>query len=195
MENVICDPRDIPSGDDSSVALAAVLSRRLAEAQSLLEEEKASKQALQDELTQMRAGLAGTTNFTAQDHGGSSDGKDIPHLGSPPPAAGGAEGESERSWSGGRRRGTWERPPWKNGLYKRQPYADNHVPESFLEKLVTNGKDVKHIDAWSSQVRVNDSVRCRMMTSIAHSYRACKGCEYDRFDPPFVKDREISKHC
>lgn len=31
-------------------------------------------------------------------------------------------------------------PQWTNALYRRQPYADNYVPSSFLEKLVTNGE-------------------------------------------------------
>lgn len=30
--------------------------------------------------------------------------------------------------------------PWENILYKRQRYPDNFVPDTFLEKLVTNGK-------------------------------------------------------
>lgn len=51
-----------------------------------------------------------------------------------PQSAAGIRGRSEEA-AGGQR---GERPPWKNGLYKRQPYADNYVPESFLEKLVTN---------------------------------------------------------
>jgi hypothetical protein len=30
------------------------------------------------------------------------------------------------------------RPPWEKVLYKRQPYPDNHVDDSFLESLSTN---------------------------------------------------------
>ena len=32
------------------------------------------------------------------------------------------------------------RPPWKNALYRRKPYADNYVSPIFLERLVTNGE-------------------------------------------------------
>lgn len=47
------------------------------------------------------------------------------------------------------------RPPWENVLYKRQPYADNFVPDTFLEKLVTNGK------CWSVEL-------CRDTVSTLH---------------------------
>lgn len=126
-------------------APAALLSR-LAKAEAALLEERASKQALHDELLRLRseqaeaaAAPAVTVDFAAHD-GGSSDGRASTTAGleQPPVVAetlGTTGGENGRS---GRREE--ERPPWKNGLYKRQPYADNYVPDSFLEKLVTNGE-------------------------------------------------------
>lgn len=120
--------------------LTAHLVARLEKTEGLLAEERASNQALSDELLRLRA--AGSA--TAAGGGGSSDGYDKDYDSPRPrPNSGGAtavEGGAER----GRRqvRGEEERPrpPWQNVLYKRQPYADNHVPGSFLEKLVTNGE-------------------------------------------------------
>ncbi|CAM9861321.1 unnamed protein product, partial [Ectocarpus sp. 13 AM-2016] len=116
--------------------LTAHLVWRLESTEALLAEERASNQALSDDLLRLRAGGA-----AAAGGGGSSDGydKDYDSPRPRPNSSGGTpvEGGPER----GRRQGRGEerpRPPWQNVLFKRQPYADNHVPGSFLEKLVTN---------------------------------------------------------
>ena len=33
-----------------------------------------------------------------------------------------------------------DRPMWNKVLYKKQPYADNHVDSTFLASLRTNGE-------------------------------------------------------
>ncbi|CAM9255245.1 unnamed protein product [Ectocarpus fasciculatus] len=119
--------------------LAARLISRLEATEALLAEERASKQALTDELLRLRAGSAAT----AGGGGGSSDGYDKDYDSPRPrPNSSGAttpvEGGAERGRRQGRGEAERPRPPWQNVLYKRQPYADNHVPGSFLEKLVTN---------------------------------------------------------
>lgn len=137
-------------------APAAALLSRLAETEALLLEERASNQSLYDELLRVRSAAAeqagtGTAEVVGQDGGGgSSDGKvdgrrkrSMMHRGT-----GASEMMLVEDRVGGEvtdpmgrgRRPEEERPPWKNGLYKRQPYADNYVPDSFLEKLVTNGE-------------------------------------------------------
>ncbi|CAM9299616.1 unnamed protein product [Ectocarpus sp. 6 AP-2014] len=117
--------------------LTAHLVSRLESTEALLAAERASNQALSDELLRLRAGGA-----TAAGGGGSSDGydKDYDSPRPRPNSSGGTpvEGGTERARRQGRAEEERLRPPWQNVLYKRQPYADNHVPGSFLEKLVTN---------------------------------------------------------
>ncbi|CAN0395493.1 unnamed protein product, partial [Ectocarpus sp. 8 AP-2014] len=117
--------------------LTAHLVSRLESTEALLAEERASNQALSDELLRLRAGGA-----TAAAGGGSSDGydKDYDSSRPRPNSSGGTpvEGGAGRGRRQGRSEEERPRPPWQNVLYKRQPYADNHVPGSFLEKLVTN---------------------------------------------------------
>ena len=114
---------------------------RLADTESLLAAERASKQALCDELLRLRS----ESNVGSAATGGSAGRQEHNGGVSAAPPAEAAEASAERA--GRRRRGEEERPrpPWQNVLYKRQPYADNHVPDSFLEKLVTNGEDVSNI--------------------------------------------------
>lgn len=118
----------------------AELLARLAEAEALLAAERASNQALSDELLRARSEKSvsvspAAAGARARDNSSSnsvSAAAATEEAADPPPA--------ERARR--RHRGDDERPrpPWQNVLYKRQPYADNHVPDSFLEKLVTNGE-------------------------------------------------------
>lgn len=143
----------------------ALLLSRLAEAEALLLEERASKQALLDELSRARAAAAaqqqdrgraaraelvhqdatdyssdgqvqqdnGYSRRSAKQEGGYSSSAVEARPGGAT-SAGGAGAATARQ-----RAAEDERPPpWKNVLYERQPYADNFVPDSFLEKLVTN---------------------------------------------------------
>lgn len=114
----------------------AELLARLAEAEALLAAERASNQALSDELQRARSEKSvsvspAAAGARARDNSVSAAAA-TEEAADPPPA--------ERARR--RHRGDDERPrpPWQNVLYKRQPYADNHVPDSFLEKLVTNGE-------------------------------------------------------
>eukprot|EP00904_Undaria_pinnatifida_P005674 jgi/Undpi1/2236/HiC_scaffold_12.g05622.m1 len=136
----------------------ALLLSRLAETEALLLEERASKQALLDELSRTRlAALEQATTQAAaelahQDYAdGSSDGQDLDNRCRRSAEQGsfsaevesrggvGSASSAERRAAGqGGRPVEDERPAWKNVLYERQPYADNFVPDSFLEKLVTN---------------------------------------------------------
>ncbi|CAN0079611.1 unnamed protein product [Pylaiella littoralis] len=145
--------RQIRQQDDEDPTTAKLLAR-LAGAESLLAAERAFNQALCDELRSLRSER--NVSSAAAD---SPDGKDSRDDASPAPpphhreqyinssnssvsaaAAAAAEIEPERLRGRRRGRGDGDRPrsPWQNVLYKRQPYADNHVPDSFLEKLVTN---------------------------------------------------------
>ncbi|CAM9781623.1 unnamed protein product, partial [Laminaria digitata] len=143
----------------------ALLLSRLAEAEALLLEERASKQALLDELSRARSAAAeqqqdraraaraelvhqdatdyssdgqvqqdnGYSRRSAKQEGGYSSSAVEARPGGAT-SAGGAGAATARQ-----RAAEDERPPpWKNVLYERQPYADNFVPDSFLEKLVTN---------------------------------------------------------
>ena len=128
----------------------AELLARLAEAEALLAEERASNQALSDELLRVRseksvspAAAGGSRRDTSSINSSSSSNVSAvvaaaaaaatEDIEPPPPAA-------ERARRRNRGDDERPRPPWQNVLYKRQPYADNHVPDSFLEKLVTNGE-------------------------------------------------------
>lgn len=118
----------------------AALLEHLAETEAALLEERASKQAICDELLRVRSAAV---EISGHDGGGSSDGRD---NSSSWVAGGRTQGVVTATEGSGRSGGVdrvgreEEKPPWKNGLYKRQPYADNYVPDSFLEKLVTNGE-------------------------------------------------------
>ena len=137
----------------------ALLLSRLAEAEALLLEERASKQALVDELSRVRSAAVQqqdrataaelahqdadfSSDSQAQDNGSRRPAKQVSGFSPAVESRAGAGGAT----SGGRtatsqeRAAEDERPPWKNVLYERQPYADNFVPDSFLEKLVTNCK-------------------------------------------------------
>lgn len=109
---------------------------RLAETETLLAAERASNQALSDDILRIRAeknASAAATGIVGGDNNGSaSAAATAGEEAEPPPAD-----TARRRNRGGDER---PRPPWQNVLYKRQPYADNHVPDSFLEKLVTNGE-------------------------------------------------------
>lgn len=158
------------SEDDTSVrrnadpeTMIATLMQRLAVTEAELMRERASNEAMNDALITLRqqhseaaeskrsrdnaSATSGATpncpqdtvpgnsrsihpNATAAPEVESSESLRGDHLGA------GRVGHGEGSDGTGRA----ERPPWKNILYKRQPYPDNYVPESFLEKLVTNGE-------------------------------------------------------
>lgn len=147
-----------------------LLLSRLAEAEALLLEERASKQALVDELSRARSAAveqqdrARVAESVHQDEDFSSDGqaqdngsrRSAMHVGGFSSAGAGAGAGVCGATPTGRAPTTQERaaeddrPPWKNVLYERQPYADNFVPDSFLEKLVTNCE----YEAFSRCVRV-----------------------------------------
>lgn len=129
----------------------ADLLARLEGTESLLVAERASNQALYHELQSLRSerGVGSAAAAAAADSpdGNSRDDTSPPphhyqqHINNSNSVSATAEGEHERLRRRRRGKGDDERPrpPWQNVLYKRQPYADNHVPDSFLEKLVTNG--------------------------------------------------------
>lgn len=156
---------------DQDTSSTELLRSRLAEAEALLAEERASKQALRDELVRLRSEKTDGRDAIAVAVGGgvgggqgSPDGfhkeygspqyrhpkaihenvNDGTSVSAPASAATAADAVEPGVGERGRRRHRGEeerhRPPWQNVLYKRQPYADNHVPDSFLEKLVTNGE-------------------------------------------------------
>lgn len=136
--------QDNPAASAAAGQQAELLAR-LAEAETLLAAERASNQALSDEILRVRLdkSVSPATAGARRARDNSSSSNSVSAAGGaateeaadppPPPAA-----ERVRR----RHRGDDERPrpPWQNVLYKRQPYADNHVPDSFLEKLVTNGE-------------------------------------------------------
>lgn len=120
---------------------SADLLARLAEAEALLAAERASNQALSDELLRLRsdksvstaaAGISRRDNSSSNNNSASAVVAATEDAEPPLPA--------ERARRRNRGNDERPRPPWQNVLYKRQPYADNHVPDSFLEKLVTNGE-------------------------------------------------------
>lgn len=134
------DPASGATADAADRAASAErLLARLSETETLLAAERASNQVLNDELLRVRsetiaraagaAGVTGRENSVSAAAAAATEDADLP----PPPPV-----EKVRR----RNKGDDERPrpPWQNVLYKRQPYADNHVPDSFLEKLVTNGE-------------------------------------------------------
>lgn len=121
----------------------AALLERLAETEAALLEERVSKKELCDELLRVRS-AAVEVGGQQDGGGGSSDGRDNTTSSWVAGArtegvVAGTEGRGRSGGAGDRGGRDEEKPPWKNGLYKRQPYADNYVPDSFLEKLVTNG--------------------------------------------------------
>lgn len=129
------DDQELASRPATTAATTLLLSR-LRETEALFLKEKDIKEAVLAELARLRSAAA---REGQQDGGGvlSSDGKDVSLS-----RGRGGEGLVREGGGGkGRRHERHERkrPPWQNGLYKRQPYADNYVPDSFLEKLVTNG--------------------------------------------------------
>lgn len=125
-----------PDRSTTDQAPTAELLARLVETQTLLAAERASNQSLCDELLRVRseknAGAVAAAGGIERDNNNSSVSATATTEDTEPPA------ERVRRHN----RGNDERPrrPWQNVLYKRQPYADNHVPDSFLEKLVTNGE-------------------------------------------------------
>eukprot|EP00752_Nemacystus_decipiens_P007826 g6991.t1 len=124
--------------DDPAAHTPEELLARLAEAETLLAAEKASNQALNDELLRVRSEKSASPSVAGTRARDDSSGNSVSAAAAateeaaadPPPAE-----RVRRRHRGGDER---PRPPWQNVLYKRQPYADNHVPDSFLEKLVTN---------------------------------------------------------
>lgn len=126
---------------------------RLEGTESLLAAERASNQALYHELQSLRSerGVGSAAAEDSRDEASPPPHHHHEHINnnnsisvSATAAAAAAEGEHDERLLRRRRRGgrgddERPRPPWQNVLYKRQPYADNHVPDSFLEKLVTNG--------------------------------------------------------
>eukprot|EP00903_Cladosiphon_okamuranus_P014501 g13451.t1 len=112
----------------------AELLARLSEVEALLAAERASNHALSDELLRVRSEKIVSPAAASIRRDNTSN--------SSISAAASTEDTEPRPAERVRRRNRGEdersRPPWQNVLYKRQPYADNHVPDSFLEKLVTN---------------------------------------------------------
>lgn len=140
--------REDPDGSAmTDQAPAALLAARLAETETLLAAERASNQALSNELLRVRSEKnisSAAAGITGRRRDNSNNNNSV----SAAAVAGAATEEVDPPAERGvrrRNRGDDERPrpPWQNVLYKRQPYADNHVPDSFLEKLVTNGGCVK----------------------------------------------------
>lgn len=136
--------REDPDGSAmTDQAPAALLAARLAETETLLAAERASNQALSNELLRVRS-EKNVSSAAAGITGRRRDNSNNNNSVSAAAVAGAATEEVDPPAERGvrrRNRGNDERPrpPWQNVLYKRQPYADNHVPDSFLEKLVTNG--------------------------------------------------------
>lgn len=123
-----------PAAGAADQQASAELLARLAEAETLLAAERASNQALRDDILRAHSEESvGVLGRDSSNSNGSVSAAAATEEGDPPPPA-------ERTWRRNRRDDARPRPPWQNVLYKRQPYADNHVPDSFLEKLVTNGE-------------------------------------------------------
>lgn len=140
-----------PATNSAHDANIATLLERLASTEARFLRERASNEALRGALNTLQRRAAGSAG--ARDKGNGGPTAKIPQDSSNSAAAAVVDAESSerlrgdsRAGAGSRGRGESEggrreeRPPWKNILYKRQPYPDNYVPQSFLEKLVTNGE-------------------------------------------------------
>lgn len=150
--NINTDRSPTSRAHDANIA---TLLERLASTEAKFLRERASTEALRGALSalQRRAAAAADTRDVSCGGPTANTPRDSCNRGASS-SAGVIDADSSENLRGDSRDGTGsrgrggetdgcrpgERPPWKNILYKRQPYPDNHVPQSFLEKLVTNGE-------------------------------------------------------
>jgi hypothetical protein len=62
---------------------------------------------------------------------------------------------------------------WRKALYVKQQFEDNHVPDSFLQELVTNGTLVMHTDPnrWGREMQcMRHRVRCCSLWFVLRSW-------------------------